>query len=69
MMCVLNILQLYSFESCETALQYKSKASRGALRLWLGGRSPAVTPTMGALIVRLGFWGPLCCSYNREPPK
>ena len=26
-------------------------------------------PYIGALIVRIGFWGPLCYNYNQEPPK
>ena len=24
---------------------------------------------IGALIIRLGFWGPLHYNYNKEPPK
>ena len=24
---------------------------------------------VGALIIRIGFGGILCCSYNKEPPK
>ena len=24
---------------------------------------------IGALIIRTGFWGPLCYNYNKEPPK
>ena len=23
----------------------------------------------GALIIRIRFWGPLYCNYNKEPPK
>ena len=26
-------------------------------------------PNIGALIIRIGFWGPLCYDYNKEPPK
>ena len=26
-------------------------------------------PTIGALIIRIGFWGPLYYKYNKEPPK
>ena len=22
---------------------------------------------IGALIIRMGLWGPLCCNYNNEP--
>ena len=22
---------------------------------------------IGALTIRTGFWGPLCCNYNKEP--
>ena len=22
---------------------------------------------MGALLIRIGFWGPLYCNYNKEP--
>ena len=25
--------------------------------------------TIGAVILRIGFGGPLYCNYNREPPK
>ena len=25
--------------------------------------------TIEALIIRIGFWGPLYYSYNKEPPK
>ena len=25
--------------------------------------------TIGALIVRIGFWGPLCYKYKKEPPQ
>ena len=25
-------------------------------------------PDMGALIIRIGFGGPLYCNYNQEPP-
>ena len=25
--------------------------------------------TIGALIIRIGFWGSLYCTYNKEPPK
>ena len=25
--------------------------------------------TIGALIIRIRFWGPLYCNYNKEPPK
>ena len=24
---------------------------------------------IGALIIRIGFWGPLDCHYNQEPPQ
>ena len=24
---------------------------------------------IGALIIRIGLWGPLCCNYNNEPTK
>ena len=30
---------------------------------WGGGGN------IGALIIRLGFWGPLYHNYNKEPPK
>ena len=23
----------------------------------------------GALMIRIEFWGPLCYSYNKEPPR
>ena len=26
-------------------------------------------PNIGALISRIGFWGPLCFNYNKDPPK
>ena len=26
-------------------------------------------PILGALTIRIGFRGPLCCYYNKEPPK
>ena len=26
-------------------------------------------PHIGALLIRTGFWGPLCCNYIKEPPK
>ena len=25
--------------------------------------------SIGALIIRIGFWGPLYCKYNKEPPR
>ena len=25
--------------------------------------------TFGALIIRIGFWGPLYYKYNKDPPK
>ena len=25
--------------------------------------------TLGALIIRIGFWGPLYYTYNKEPPQ
>ena len=25
--------------------------------------------TIRALIIRIGFWGPLCYNYKKEPPK
>ena len=26
-------------------------------------------PNIGALIIRIGCWGPLCYSYTKEPPQ
>ena len=26
-------------------------------------------PDIGALIIRIGFWGPFYYKYNKEPPK
>ena len=28
-----------------------------------------ITTNIGALIIRIGFWGPLYYSYNKKPPK
>ena len=25
--------------------------------------------SIGALIIRIGFWGPVYYNYNKEPPK
>ena len=30
---------------------------------------PAMTGNIGVLIIRIGFWGILYYSYNKEPPK
>ena len=29
----------------------------------------SVNPTIGALIIKTGFWGPLYYKHNKEPPK
>ena len=29
----------------------------------------AEQPNIGALMIRIGLWGPLYCNYNAEPPK
>ena len=38
--------------------------------LFLGGSGLPDTvpwPNVGALIIRIGFWGPICYNYNQEP--
>ena len=30
---------------------------------------PAMSHTIGALIMRIGFWGPVYYNYNKEPPR
>ena len=38
--------------------------------LGLARRAPQIIPVnMGALIIRIGFWGILYYSYNKEPPN
>ena len=34
-------------------------------------RAKAVGTNVGALIIGIGFWGPIYCNYkyNKEPPK
>ena len=38
------------------------------LKLQEGASAPAY-PNVGALIIRIGFWGPLYYIYDKEPPK
>ena len=30
---------------------------------------PVEELSIGALIIRIGFWGPVYYNYNKEPPK
>ena len=32
-------------------------------------RARLMVTTIGALIIRIGFWGPLYCNYKKEPRK
>ena len=32
-------------------------------------REEGLVDNIGALIIRIGFWGPLHYSYDKEPPK
>ena len=40
----------------------------GHSRILIGDHQGA-DPTIGALIIRIRFWGPLYYDYNKEPPK
>ena len=31
-------------------------------------KTPALDPNIGALIIRIGFWGQLYYTYKKEPP-
>ena len=35
----------------------------------LGPELERQEPTIGALQIRIGFWGPLYYNYNKDPPK
>ena len=35
----------------------------------VGGLQPLWAHNVGALLVRIGCWGPLYYNYNKEPPK
>ena len=32
-------------------------------------KSTAPEPKKGAIMIRIGFWGPLSYNYNKEPPE
>ena len=34
-----------------------------------GQRSECRNPNIEALIIRIGFWGPIDYNYSKEPPK
>ena len=53
------------FGACGSGLGGVVSGSLGFLS-WVGLRGSF---SIGALILRIGFWGPLYYSYNKDPPK
>ena len=40
-----------------------------ASQSYRGNEEDSIVANIGALIIRIGFWGPLYYNYNKEPPK
>ena len=53
------------FGACGSGLGGVVSGALGFLS-WVGLRGSF---SIGALILRIGFWGPLYYSYNKDPPK
>ena len=58
------------------AVNHDSRTSTSVLEVfWRSSFSTPVrdvgapVPNIGALIIGIGFWGPLCYNYNKGPPK
>ena len=55
-----------------SALAWKPELKNGILMCYSLGAATCEYPgvsNIGALISRIGFWGPLYYDYNKEPPK
>ena len=54
-------------ESTRLRFRAEVRAEDATVQSKLSG--PVIGVNLGALVVRIGLWGPLCYNYNKESPK
>ena len=58
--------RVLGFQLVTEVLRFTSLFEAGFVEPQLDLRSSAKRPTVGALIIRIGFWGILCYNCNKE---